>query len=307
MKWLHHLNIMRKSRKHGSLFPQHHHQPNPAPNGSSEIPVYGGLLTNIFGYKRFRYEVEWFRHSEHHIDLPKWPQNVHILHLSDIHIRDFSDWLKKLATEIQGYTPDIVVITGDIVTKNWTLEAVEFFLSQLPKSKLGTFAILGNWEYWVVKDHQYWRQLLSKYHVQLLVEEGCEVALPNASLTIFGTDDHLAGTSQPNLWGPSLSPNQPSLVLTHSPAHFREIAKWSTDLVLAGHAHGGQIQFPLLGPLWVPTGTDQWIAGWHQLQNSHLFVSRGLGWSVAPIRWHCPPEIAHIWINSSQSNSSRFQ
>ena len=293
MKWLQHLNIMRKARKHGNLFPQRRHQPKPAPQGSTEIPVYGGS----FGSKRFRYEVEWFRHSEHHIHFDHWPTNFHILHLSDIHIRDLSDWLQKLTVEIQGYTPDLLVITGDIVTKNWKLEALEYFLSRLPKAKYGSFAILGNWEYWVVKDHQQWRQLLQRYNITLLVEDRIELQIQQHLLTIFGTDDHLAGKSHPEKWGPSLGEG-PSLVLTHSPAHFQDIANYQADLVLAGHAHGGQIQLPLLGPLWVPKGTEQWIAGWHTKQRSHLFVSRGLGWSVAPIRWNCPPEIAHIWVNA---------
>ena len=63
-------------------------------------------------------------------------------------------------------------------------------------------------------------------------------------------------------------------------------------LVLAGHSHGGQVRVPGLGALWVPRGTGPYVAGWYEQDGSHLFVSRGAGWSIAPLRWGCPAEIA---------------
>jgi uncharacterized protein len=283
MSIIHHLNIMRKAFGHGTLFPKIRHKQKSAPQGSTEAPTHGFIL------ERCSKEVSWFRHSEHHIYLKDWP-SYHILQLSDLHIRSKDKWLETLCLHLQGLKPDIIVLTGDLVTKNWTAEALEYFLEQLPTSKLGCFAILGNWEYWVVSDHQEWRNTLEKYGVQLLVEESVELE----HLTIVGTDDHLSGSCDPQFLRSQLC-DKPTLCLTHSPEVFPQLAHAPIDIVLAGHAHGGQVSLPLLGPVWVPHGTGGFIGGWYKQNQTHLFVSRGLGWSVAPLRLFCSPEIVSIF------------
>jgi predicted MPP superfamily phosphohydrolase len=65
-------------------------------------------------------------------------------------------------------------------------------------------------------------------------------------------------------------------------------------VVLAGHTHGGQVVLPGLGSFFLPRGSGAYPRGWYTLGGSHLFVSRGLGWSVAPLRVRCPPEIALV-------------
>ena len=284
---------MRKALGHGVLFPKIRHRQKQAPSGSQETTTHGSL------FERMSNEVSWFRHTEHHISLPNW-SNLHILQLSDLHIRSKNEWLETLCQHLRGLEADIVVLTGDMVTKNWTKEALNYFLSNLPTSRLGTYAILGNWEYWVVSDHQAWKKQLAKYDVKLLVEEWIKFE----NLTIIGTDDHLAGKCSPQLWRRKLPP-KPTLCLTHSPEVFPQLAHSPIDLILAGHAHGGQISLPLLGPIWVPHGTGEFISGWYQMRESFLFVSRGLGWSVAPLRLFCTPEIVSIFTTADKDKSQQ--
>ena len=111
MSIFHHLNIMRKARKHGHLFPAMGQRPKPAPMGSSQPNTHGSWL------RRIRDEAYWFRHSNHSIDLPDWPK-LHILHLTDVHLRDTGPFLDRIIVEITGLNPDIIVITGDLVTKD---------------------------------------------------------------------------------------------------------------------------------------------------------------------------------------------
>lgn len=284
-QWLNHLAIMRRARKMGSFFPQwlssHSHS---APDGTTEAPTVGNPI------KRLRQEVGWFRISEHHIRLPKLTQAVRIIHISDVHLREADAWLTQLNRSFLGLEADIVVLTGDIITRGWTDEALDLFCTAIPKGKLCTLAIMGNWEYWAGETYQSWHKRLAAYDIELL----CESSVQTPLLQITGTDDHLAGTSHPEVWLPNLPTHLPNLILTHSPAHFARLIHPSVDLVLAGHAHGGQIRLPRLGALWTPRGTGQYIAGWYKHAETHMFVSRGLGWSVAPLRFHCPPEIAVI-------------
>ena len=293
MSIIHHLNIMRKAFGHGVLFPKIRHIRKNAPMGSWEQKAHGSV------FRRISNEVSWFRHTQHYIALPSWP-DYHIIQLSDIHIRAKDDWLQTLCEHLQGLEADIVVLTGDLVTKNWTQEALDIFLSSLPTAKLGTYAILGNWEHWVVSDHQNWRKVLEKYNVQLLVEEW--IALED--LNIVGTDDHLAGQCDPKKWK-SFLPPKPTLCLTHSPEIFPQLSYQPIDLVLAGHAHGGQVSLPILGPVWTPHGTGQYISGWYKKDQTHLFVSKGIGWSVAPLRLFCTPEIVSIFTTGSTNKSQQ--
>jgi len=283
---LHYLKVMRSAAKNGRFFPKIRYRSEPAPMGSSEIAAQGNP------YHRLTREVNWFRHSEHHVPISGLSRSLHILQLSDIHIRTKGPWLETLLSHLTGIQPDILVLTGDVVTTGWDQEAVNQFLKQIPKGRLGSFAVMGNWEYWSGAKPSVWRPFLQKHSITLLVEE----AIHLSEITIVGTDDHLAGNSNPTQLLQNLS-DHPTLVLTHSPEHFRDLVHPNVDLVLAGHAHGGQMRLPFLGPVWVPKGTGNYIGGWYQQNNSLLFVSRGIGWSVAPLRYRCPPEIASIYLH----------
>ena len=102
---------MRKALGHGVLFPKIRHRRQPAPSGSWETPAHGSLFTRISNGV-----YAWFRHTEHHISLPNW-SNCHILQLSDIHIRTKNEWLETLCQHLRGLEADIVVLTGDLVTR----------------------------------------------------------------------------------------------------------------------------------------------------------------------------------------------
>ena len=284
-KWLEHLAIMRRARKMGTLFPQWQHSTiNSAPNGTTEAPTSG------FALKRLFKEVGWFRISEHHIQLAKLKSPLRIIQISDVHIRENNEWLEQLNQTFVGLHGDIVALTGDIITRGWTEAALDSFLRSIPRGKLCTVAVMGNWEYWSGETPESWRQKLSRYGIQLL----CEEHFQTDSIHVTGTDDHLAGSSHPEQWLADLPDDRPNLILTHSPAHFARLTNPKVQLVLAGHAHGGQIRIPKLGALWTPRGTGRYIAGWYEASHSRLFVSRGLGWSVAPLRFMCPPEVAII-------------
>ncbi len=290
MSWIEHLKIMSRARKSGDFFPSIGQSTNPAPKGSHEDPVGGHWWTRLGD------EVHWFRHTTHHLTLSNWP-SMHIVQITDVHLRDEGPFLERCIQEVRGLNPDLIVLTGDLITKNWTQRAVERFLQAL--SDVPKLAILGNWEHWVAGNLTDWKSLLAKYNVQLLVETVHTMVFKGVALQIVGTDDHLAGKSDPSTLCAQIT-DAPTLCLTHSPAHVDVLAHQPIDLILAGHAHGGQIRLPKLGALWVPKGTEHYIAGWYKQQGTHLFVCRGMGWSVAPLRWNCPPEVAHIFINHTQ-------
>ena len=271
--------------KRGDFFPTGGRvPPQPAPGGSQEPSQRGGLLARIRG------EFNWFSRSAHRITLPGLSHSVRVLHLTDIHIRKVSPWLNQLCEEVSKEQPDLVVITGDVVTKGWTEKAVRQFFGALPPARLGCFAVMGNWEHWSGAHLERWRTICADFGIELLQNRWVQ----RDELFIAGTDDWLSGKPDLNRALKDIPEGSPVLLLTHSPGFFDEISARNVSLTLSGHSHGGQVCIPLLGSLWVPAGTSNHVAGWYHQQESHLFVSRGIGWSIAPLRLWCSPEIPVI-------------
>jgi predicted MPP superfamily phosphohydrolase len=82
------------------------------------------------------------------------------------------------------------------------------------------------------------------------------------------------------------------IVLCHYPAVLPLVAGPGVELVLAGHTHGGQVRLPFVGALALPFDSGGYDAGWFERGPTRLFVSRGVGTSILPIRFACRPEVA---------------
>jgi predicted MPP superfamily phosphohydrolase len=254
-----------------------------APGGTTRPTRTGGPLRRVLR------EALWFDEAVHQVAIPGLDAPLDVLHLTDIHLARLAPWVDQLRDALTAVRPpDLLVITGDLVTRGWTPATVDRLLSALPDARLGRYAILGNWEHWSGATGDSWRRLLAEHRVQLLVNEAVELG----PLRLVGTDDHLAGEA--NVAHLLASDGPPTVVLTHSPAYFPQVVHPSVALVLAGHSHAGQWRLPGLGVPWVPKGTGAYVAGWYHQETTWLHVSPGLGWSIAPIRLWCPPELSRI-------------
>lgn len=283
MEWLGFIGNMRRAVTAGGLFPGRASRKG-APGGSIHQRLRAPLRL------RMQEEHRWFQVTEHDLTVPGLVEPLTILHLTDVHIRAPGPDLSEICRRLREMRPDLVLITGDIVTRGWTPDAVSQFLDALPPAPLGRFAVMGNWEYWADAPPGPWAERLAQHGVTLLREQWEDVG----PLIIAGTDDQWAGDPDPAALLRGLPAGRPVVMMTHSPDLFPRLVDPRVRLVLAGHTHGGQVRLPGLGALWSPKGTGPYVGGWYQQDDTHLFVSRGLGWSVAPLRLYCPPELA--WL-----------
>lgn len=209
--------------------------------------------------------------------------SIKIAHITDLHTTGLGIIENKLIISLKNEKPDLIVITGDISTPNGTLIGYEEVLS-LIQAPLGVYFVNGNWEYWSpIKDLE---KIFIKYNIRYLINE---IVKLKSGLNLIGFDD-IEGNPEikiiENIQKASLN-----IALFHSPAYFKSIPN-SIHLSLAGHSHGGQVKIPLIGALWTPNGTDEYSEGWFKNEESELYVSRGIGNSVLPIRFNCRPELA---------------
>ena len=213
--------------------------------------------------------------------------NVRIVQISDLHIQQFGEKESRLTQIVQDLKPDVIALTGDILDDPNNQQPLEAFLGAL--EPIPRVAVLGNWEHWSGVDLE---RLRAAYEAtpnsHLLVNQSAKISIRGNEITFVGLDDFTAGA--PNrklLQGPT---GTMRIVLQHSPGLFHRSSQTADQICLSGHTHGGQVTF-FGKALWTPPGSGDFVAGWYQTAECRLYVSRGVGMSILPIRFGPRPEI----------------
>lgn len=230
--------------------------------------------------------------THHDLALPGLPaslQGLTLLQLTDIHSGvyispdDIADMLQAAASQ----KPDLVVLTGDYVTRN--PNCIHPLAEQLKDlhAPLGVYAVPGN------HDNAAGRQVvldaLKGAGVQLLINTSATI---EEGFHLLGVDD--AWTAHADIAGAlrGVSPKAARIMLTHNPALLDQVTVPIT--LLAGHTHGGQVYLgkQITGAI-VPDVTcgGRFFSGWYKNGRASMYISRGVGLVGLPLRLFCPPEI----------------
>jgi uncharacterized protein len=228
---------------------------------------------------------------------------LRVLQISDVHQSRLGWREALLARRVEGEAPDVIVLTGDYVERAADLPAFERLLDELPK--VPTYAVLGNWEYKRgndgTSDPAGWRALFARHGVRLLVNESAVVRSAAGAFRLTGLDDHLAGDPDLKLAIAQVREREWHLILEHTPA-FRDVmlslapaefkAARARTVMLSGHTHGGQLDAFGRVPV-LPPGAGGYVRGWTGDDGGiPIYISRGIGTSVLPLRFGVRPEIA---------------
>ncbi|MGB9700912.1 MAG: metallophosphoesterase [Thermodesulfobacteriota bacterium] len=229
--------------------------------------------------------------------LPKELDGLKVVQISDVHFGMINgqEKLTQIVRMVNDLSPDIVVITGDLVDESIAhMEEMAIPLSQL-RARWGVFAITGNHEFYAGVERTV--TIMKEAQVNVLRNE--KRTLPGG-LQILGIDDP-SGSKRlrhpvpeiTNLFS-TLEPDKPSIFLCHQPIYFAEAAAHRIGLQLSGHTHGGQL-FPiiLISRLFYPL-----TPGLHHQEESYLYVSRGVGTWGPPLRLGSPPELVLVKLRS---------
>jgi predicted MPP superfamily phosphohydrolase len=227
--------------------------------------------------------------SFHEVTIGKSGKGLLVAHVTDLHTDGLEAIELKLMDSIRSNKPDVIFITGDIATPDGTAKGYEDVLSKL-KAPLGVYFVQGNWEYWEPVNEL--GRIFKKAGIVDLTNKHLHL---KDDLWLVGLDDELAGAPRTDIYV-GVPKNKKIISIFHSPALFKSI-NIKTDLAFAGHSHGGQIRLPFIGPLWTPEGTDRYVSGWFEEGQAKMYVSRGIGNSILPIRFNCKPEVAFIKVS----------
>lgn len=214
-----------------------------------------------------------------------------MLQISDLHLSSFNRYFAKVARKVVDLRPDLIVLTGDYLEEERNIRGVLEFLKEL-KAPHGIYAVQGNWEYWSRLEGENLRRHFAGVGVKLLINERADLEINGSALSILGLD-YPSTTDYVNQLQKDIDPQRFNLLLSHVPAFAHEQLNKHIDLILSGHTHGGQIRLPLLPPIYLPRYSGRFVAGFYHVSRHRipLYVSRGVGTSVLPLRFLCRPEI----------------
>jgi predicted MPP superfamily phosphohydrolase len=213
---------------------------------------------------------------------------LRIVALSDLHDPCPYVYVPDLIKTINSENPDLFIMAGDIFS---TRES-EKLISKLGEINADCMklAVPGNWEYRVYPGLENLRRRFGDVGIKLLVNEVCEIQ----GITVIGLDDLLEGSPDFNTLRSVSSGPAPNIVISHCPGSFDYFKSDSHShkqtICISGHTHGGQIA-PFGRVLVTPRGSGTYVQGWYHHQNNSMYVMRGVGTSVLPLRIGARPEL----------------
>lgn len=231
-----------------------------------------------------------------------------ILQVSDLHNKEFGKNQKKLVNLTKEISPDIIVVTGDVIDSRKTdIDIAVDYMSQAAKIA-PTYYIAGNHEH-RISQYSKFENILSKERVKILNNDTEVIKINNQEITLAGIKDiSFINSSNKEKEFSSIISNIKSensenltILLSHRPELIDIYASQNIDLVFTGHAHGGQIRLPFIGGIFSPNQGlfPKYTSGVHKKDNTTMIVSRGLGNSLFPFRIFNKPELIVTRLNPS--------
>lgn len=266
-------------------------------------------VSSMAAYSFFA-EPRWFEITHHKIpirNLSPGLNGLRIVQLTDIHHSQWMSiaWVRQIIDATNALAPDIVALTGDYVYRG--IEYVAPVTEELARLKpnIGTLAVLGNHD-WSDGGGELTKRLFAAEKIPL-IDNTRRYITPTRNL-VASAREGLCIAGVGDLWEDkclyddalgNIPGGMPRILLSHNPDAAEDPAFLESghrvDLMLSGHTHGGQISLPGIGaPVTNSAYGQKYAQGLVQGPNCPVFISKGLGMTVMPIRLGVRPEIAVI-------------
>ncbi len=240
-------------------------------------------------------------------DVPSKFNDFKIVHISDLHNKMFGKEQSEILEEIEKLSPDIIIVTGDLIDRRrYNLDkAMHFINGAIEIAPI--YYVSGNHEAWSGKYSEI-KDSLIEVGVNIIDDTKLEITKENSTIYLLGlsdpsflTSNYTDGTDISNMeeylsnWS---NIEGFKILLSHRPELFDLYSKNNMNLVFSGHAHGGQVRIPFVGGIIAPNQGffPKYTSGSYNSDKTTMFVSRGLGNSLFPIRIFNSPEIISVTL-----------
>jgi predicted MPP superfamily phosphohydrolase len=227
-------------------------------------------------------------------NLPNAFSGFRIVHLTDLHYGFLVPLtlIQHVINRANKLTPDIIVCTGDYVhEKNTTTQIDQVWpvLSQLTAPS-GVYSVLGNHDHWAdTARSDYWL----KRTRQDLRHKAVRIERKGQHIWLAGAGDFWEDHKNLDIILDKMPDSDCRIVLAHNPDTADTEYSSRIDLMISGHTHGGQVNIPFIGTPILPVRNKEYSSGLKRSpRGCKVFISKGIGWAIYPIRFNCFPEIA---------------
>ena len=240
--------------------------------------------------------------------------NIKIALITDLHSCYYGKNMRTLTNAVNKEKPDIILLGGDIFDDKISDKNTEKFLSNIA-NKYPIYYVTGNHECWSGEEKFKKKMaILKKYNITRLQGDIAKLELNENRISLCGIDDPYISyvnskdndyKVQLNKISEKLDKNSYKILLTHRPEKFEEYTKYDFDLILSGHAHGGQWRIPgILNGLYAPNQGlfPKYAGGYYEIDDKKMIVSRGLARESTLIpRFYNRPELVIIKLQNKSN------
>ena len=252
---------------------------------------------------------------EYSVESDKVTGEIRAMLITDLHSSIYGKNQKKLVDKINAESPDLILLSGDIADDETPDDGTKQLLAAIGR-KYPCFYVTGNHEFWRDETESL-KEMIASYGVTVLSGETQIASVGSQQILIGGVDDPdgLASSGDEYLYGEAITPgwNEQldsvcrqrekesglfSILLSHRPEKAESYRRSGFDLVVSGHAHGGQVRVPfVMNGLYAPNQgfLPDFAGGLYDLGKTQMIVSRGLCKNSLP-RVFNPPELVVINI-----------
>ncbi len=246
------------------------------------------------------YEAGWLRARIREVEIPGLPpalDGLRIAHLSDFHLgaplSRGNGASERAARWVAGRAPDLVCITGDLVSHPRGEPRLRRILAVLRRPVV----VLGNHDVAVTRDpFSRAAELSDLSEAELLRDEAISLEVRGERVQLVGVDAEAYPRGEASPW--TLADPEASLriLLCHFPGIARRLPAGVFDLTLAGHLHAGQICVPLpgRGPVTLAHPRATYVAGVYATPGGLMHISPGTGTTFVPFRLFARPEVTEL-------------
>ncbi len=269
------------------------------------ISIYGGI--GLLASYPVLVESHLLQINHYNIPVTNLPPGFHgfkIVHITDIHYGPLVslDFVKKVIHKANAINGDVIVCTGDFVhEKNSTrqIDTVWPIISEL-RAKQGVYSVLGNHDHWAdFNRSEYWMHKSG----QNLRHKSIQISRNGEEIWLGGSGDYYEDSIGLDEAFKNVPQEKCKIALAHNPDTADLPFLTAIDLFITGHTHGGQVNIPFIGTPILPVKNKRYSSGYVKTPTTGVFISRGIGWAILPVRFNCFPEIAVLNLHTVNNDN----